>query len=524
MDLNLDPMTPVLVGIGTATQHVDDPNEAVEAIELMGRAGRAAIADAGGVGVAEAIDWIGVPEGTWGYRDPGRLLMGALGTAAATRTVVADVGILQQSLIDHALAEVSAGRARVALVVGGEAKFRGLRAAITDRPAPEIVQADDVVPDERLSPGSLAAVGVIDLEIIRNTVSPVTAYALIENAIAHDLGRTPAEHRDAVAALWARFATVAAANPEAWDRTGPDAAAIRDAGAGNRMISFPYTKRHCAQWNVDQAAALLVCTVGTADALGVPPERRVFAHASAVANHAAAVAERAAIGSCAGADLAAARVLELAGRPIDEIAHVDLYSCFPSAVERLAAALGLPLDDPARPLTVTGGLTFAGGPLNNYVLQALVVLVRRLRADPGSFGLSTSVSGFLVKQGFSIWSTDAPRAGFRRADVTAETATATETVEVVDLAAIPDAAAGPAPAAAAHAAARPAVTATIASWTVDFAAGDPSRAVVIADLAGEGVERRRTIVESRELTTIEALLAADPVGRVILVRGGEFTI
>ena len=40
-------------------------------------------------------------------------------------------------------------------------------------------------------------------------------------------------------------------------------------------------------------------------------------------------------------------MLELAGVGVDDIDHVDVYSCFPSAVQVAAAELGLPLGDSA---------------------------------------------------------------------------------------------------------------------------------------------------------------------------------
>jgi acetyl-CoA C-acetyltransferase len=498
----------VLVGAGVADQKQDDPADAVEAIELMHRAVADAADDAGSRALTGHVTWIGVPEGTWGYRDPGALLAERLARPRAdVHTVVADVGILQQDLITRAIDAV-AGGAKVALVVGGEAKHRQLRGVITGVATPETVQGDDVVPDERLAPGSMAALGVHDLEIIRNTVTPVAAYALIENAIGHASGRTLDEHREHVAQLWARFAAVAATNPHAWDRSAPAAPAIRDPGDGNRMISFPYTKRHSAQWNVDQAAALFLCTVETARAMGISDDRWVFPHAAAVSNHPVPVSQRAAVHRSPGAEVAAPKALELAGITTDDLTHVDLYSCFPSAVEVFAGALALPLDDAARPLTVTGGLTFAGGPLNNYVLQALVELARRLRHDAvaGAFGLSSSVSGFLVKQGFGLWSTSAPARGFRSIDVSAEAAERAGPEKVLD------------------ADARGA--ATIATYTVDFADGRPARSVVLADVdadAGDG-DGARTIAESRDPSVAEALMARDPIGRRAVVDGGAFRL
>ena len=71
---------------------------------------------------------------------------------------------------------------------------------------------------------------------------------------------------------------------------------------------------------------------------------------------------------------------------LDDVARFDLYSCFPSAVQVAMRALGI-ADDDARPLTVTGGLGFAGGPVNNYPTHAIARMVEVLRGDPGELRL-----------------------------------------------------------------------------------------------------------------------------------------
>jgi len=489
----------VLVGAGVAHQR-EVAGAGLDAIALMAKAVDTAAVDAGSSEVLARIDWIGTPEGTWRHRDPGHLLAPRIGPLAAgdphaVTTVVADVGILQQDLLNAAAAAVMGG-ARVALVVGGEAKFRALQATIAGVELEDPDEPEDAAPDARIKPDAL---GVSDLEIVRNAVSPVVAYALIENAFGHALGRTPAAHGAAVAELWARLAAIAADNPDAWDRTGHDVSAIADGQApGNRMIAEPYTKRHSAQWNVDQAAALLFCSLETAQQLGIAEERFVFPRASVVANQAVPVSERRDIHRSVGAEIGAPALLDLAGISIDDVAHLDLYSCFPSAVEILGAALGLDVDAESRPLSVTGGLAFAGGPLNNYVLQALVALAARLRGDPGSVGLSTSVSGFLAKQGFSLWSTTPPARGFKSVDVSAQVAEAQDLVPVVD-----EAGGG-----------------TIATWTVDHSAGAP-RSVAIVDRR----DGTRTIGVSHDGAVAAALLADDPIGaRAEVAAGGELTV
>ncbi len=494
-----DGRTPVIVGVGAVDQRHEDPTEAVEAIDLMVRAVEAALVDSGGAGLRRRIRWIGVPDGTWGYLDPGRLLAERLGVAHPDQvhTVLAEVGVVQQDLLTTAAGRIAAGDLDVALVVGGEAKHRHLRGAITGIETPECVQPEGSEPDERWRPETLA---VLDLEIIRNTVTPVAAYALIERALGHaraDVdGPGEDDHRDDIARLWASFASVAAANERAWDRSGPTAAEIRDPGPGNRMISFPYTKRLSAQWNVDQAAAIVLCSADIAAELGVARDRWVFPHASTVSNHARSVAQRRHVHRSVGAEVAGPRVLELAGIAAADLGPVDLYSCFPSAVQLLAPALGLPLDDPARPLTVTGGLTFGGGPLNNYVLQAMVPLVELLRADPSRPGLSSSISGFLVKQAFSVWQAAPPHHRFRHDDVTSTVAASTDEVRVVDTTGR-------------------STGGLVATATVDVVDARPSRAVALVDLA----DGTRTIAESTDPDVAAALIDEDPIGRRVLIAG-----
>ena len=111
------------------------------------------------------------------------------------------------------------------------------------------------------------------------------------------------------------------------------------------------------------------------------------------------------------------RALELAGIGIDDVAHVDLYSCFPIAVQMGAAALDLALDDPARPLTQTGGLTFGGGPGNNYVTHSLAATAATLREHPGDFGLVSGLSYFATSHAIGIFSTTPPPQAFRHEDL-----------------------------------------------------------------------------------------------------------
>jgi acetyl-CoA C-acetyltransferase len=182
------------------------------------------------------------------------------------------------------------------------------------------------------------------------------------------------------------------------------------------MISWPYTKLMNSNNMVDQGAALVLTSVELATRLRIPAERWVYPQAGTAAHDTPAVAERAELHRSAAIRIAGARALELAGLGIDDIDYVDLYSCFPSAVQVAAAELGLGLDDPDRPLTVTGGLTFAGGPWSNYVMHSIATMAERLVANPGRRGLITANGGHLTKHSFGVYGTEPP-VEFRWEDV-----------------------------------------------------------------------------------------------------------
>jgi acetyl-CoA C-acetyltransferase len=176
------------------------------------------------------------------------------------------------------------------------------------------------------------------------------------------------------------------------------------------MISYPYTRLMNANARVDMGAGLVLCSLAAAREAGVADERLVFLHAAAEANDSNYLSTRMEFHRSPAVRIAGARALELAGRRVDEIDHFDLYSCFPSAVQVTAAELGVP---EGRPLTVTGGLTFGGGPLNSYGLHAIARMAEVLRAQRGAFGLVHGNGGWLAKHAIAVYSAEPPRDGFR---------------------------------------------------------------------------------------------------------------
>jgi acetyl-CoA C-acetyltransferase len=251
-------------------------------------------------------------------------------------------------------------------------------------------------------------------EAARGIVMPVQVYPVFENSLRASLGRTWDEHLQVISELWARFSQVAAGNPNAWLREPKTAEQIRTATSDNRMVGFPYTKSMNSNNDVDQAAALIMCSVEAAQRLGISEDRWVFPLAGTDAHDTPFVANRENLHSSPAIRVAGRRAFELAGVSVDDVKHVDLYSCFPVAVEIGAAELGHSLD---RQLTVTGGLTFAGGPWNNYVGHSIATMANVLREDPGSIGLCSANGGYTTKHAMGIYSTTPPADGFHWEDV-----------------------------------------------------------------------------------------------------------
>lgn len=474
--MSVDPTTPVLIGAGTAQQRFDERGAGRDLVGLIAQAILAAGADAG-PGALGRVGLVLAMRGMWPQRDPGGAALRALGLAPA-RSVAVNPGVLQTSVFARAADAVRDGQCDVALVVGGEAKYRDLRATIDGNPLEPADPGPE--PDKTWSPhGDILSKREIALRLVQATHH----YAMIENARRFADGQPIADHAREVAALWARFNEVARHNPEAWHREPFSAAAIAAAGPKNRPLAFPYNKWHNSQWNVDQAGALLFTRAEVARALEIPDDSWVYPHAIANSEHMVPVSARAHIDRSPGFAAAGKAALRATGLGVDDIAHLDLYSCFPIAVRTQTRELGI-RDD--RQLTVTGGMTWAGGPLNNYVVQSLAKMAQVLRNDPGAVGMVTAISGMITKQGVSLWSARPPRE-YRSIDVTAAARERTAVCEVVDATD---------------------TSVSVASYTV-LHDGERPRGIVVGDLGGG----RRALVQIDDPDIIAAMQTDEYCGR-----------
>ncbi len=481
--------TPVLVGVAAVQQKLSDYREALEPIALMEQALRGAADDAGSVELLGSADEILVPKSLWSYTDPGRLLADALGANNA-RTVLAEFGISQQALLNRACQRIQSGESQVVFVTGGEARYRAQCASRADVEATEVEQLN-AQPDEVLLPEDELW---SEVEAASGLGMPVGYYAIMDSALRHKQGLSVAEHRDEMAQMYAQFSEIAADNPEAWSDTPVTSSHIREHSAKNRMLAFPYTKLHNSQWTVDQAAGLILCSVQTAQQLGIVRNKWVFPLASTESNFMSVVASRADLGGSAGFRLAGEKLEALAGTRLADVSLCELYSCFPFAVRVQLQELGF---DRKSALSVTGGMTFGGGPLNNFVFQATVKMAQLLREQPAEKGLVTTVSGFLTKQALALWSASPPESSWAFADVTAAVRAATDVRELVG----DYRGAG-----------------TVAGYTVLYQGMDPWRAIAVFDIdAGQ-----RTVAYSEDGDMLSRMQEEECCGEVFQISAGQF--
>lgn len=403
----LAPTTPVLVGVGQVVLRTPDAAYP-DPSELAVRALRAAAEDCGaGQGLLARADAVfSVAPTSWQYRDVGALIAEAVG-AGAVDTVQSSPfgGDGGQLVLNEAAAAIAAGQYEVVLVTGAEA---GATQAAAQRAGIDPnwpVQGSSVHPTRTVGIDKAANNAA---ETTAGLLAPINMYALLESANRHRLGRTPAEHAHAVAELWSRMSAVAASNPHAWQPQEFTAEQIATPSDTNRLVSSPYTKLECANLTVDMASGIIVCSAAAAEAAGIAQDKWVFLHAGASGSDEWFVSERTELAASPAIAALGAAVLDHTGISADQLTHIDLYACFPVAVQIAARELGLPIDDPKRPLSVTGGLTFGGGPGNNYGGHAVATMVQRLRGEPESFGLATSLGWYLTKHAVGVYSATPP--------------------------------------------------------------------------------------------------------------------
>jgi len=457
---------------------------------------RAAAADAGAPAAISALESIKVVYSqSWQYDDPPGRLAERLGASARQSVYSGIGGSVPQVLVAESVEAIGDGQLDLGLVVGAEAlaTIRRLKKA-GDKP-----QWSHRTPERRPFPFDIP---FHPAEVANEIFEAFLTFALYDNARRAHLSRTIEQHRSRIGPLLSEMTKLAAADPaNAWFPVERSPAEIVEPTTDNRMVAFPYTKLMTSIMDVDMAAAILVASDEKADQLGVPIDQRVYLRGWGYAQDPDYVAERRDLWRSAAMMAASQAALNGAGIGIDDVAHLDLYSCFASSISFALDALGVdhdPFVTGERSPTVTGGLPYHGGPGSDYMTHSIVAMTERLRENSGDYGLVSGVGMHMTKHVYGLFSTE-PGA-LERPDL----AKLAEEVRVTQpVLAITDAAEGPA---------------TVAAFTVLHGPdGSAVSGALVCDLP-DGTRCYARLLDADALAVAEAEVF---VGKAVTLSPGE---
>lgn len=397
--MTADDRTPVLIGVGQVLNRIQDLNEALEPLDMMMQAIELAEQDSHSSGFLSHCDSIRVVRGMWSYQNPAKYIADSIGSSQAETVGTLIGGNQNQAVINETATQIQEGVLDLVLITGAEngnstTKARKLGKTLPQKETPGTY--DRIIGAEQRPEHH-------PFEVKKGINRAIQVYPMYDNAIRFHRNESIPQHLERVSGLWSRFNDVAQKNPNAWVQRDMSAEEIRTPSDSNRPISFPYTKFMNANMSVNMGAALIMTCVGKAKELGVPESRWVYPLAGVKGYDHFSASVRDEFFKSPGIRIVGERLLELADTTADDLEYVDLYSCFPSAVQVAAREYGLSED---RDLTVTGGLTFGGGPLNNYVMHSIARMVELLRDSENAKGLITANGGNIYKQVHGIYGSE----------------------------------------------------------------------------------------------------------------------
>jgi acetyl-CoA C-acetyltransferase len=378
---------PLIAGANEIADRPSDPIMAMEPAALMAEALLRAERDAGAP-LLPGLDSLDViNEISWPYLDPCSEVAARAGLSPR-RAVYGPVGGQTpiQAIHDAAL-RITRGESAIAAICGAEAAHAVRQAAKAAVKLPWSRRDESHVP-LRASTFQQPAARALDV------ATPAHVYPFYENACQRAWEQTPEQGQEESARVWAGYSAVAASRPAAWLTRPYEAQEIQAVTPQNRLIAWPYPKLMTANPIVNQGAAIILTSAGYARRAGISPERMIHILGGAAAQEPQDYLTRDCYDrvSAMKAVLTAVQRLLPPGR--DRFDHYELYSCFPCIPKMARRLLGL---EPGTPLTVTGGLTFFGAPLNNYMTHAAAAMAGGLRKGLGQTGLLYGQGGYATK-------------------------------------------------------------------------------------------------------------------------------
>jgi acetyl-CoA C-acetyltransferase len=421
----LHPRTPVLVAGAQFTQRTAREGKLLESLNPIGLLAKASWDALGEVGapIARAIDTVAVVRFTADSMDGGRLpnrmfrnpplsLAKKLGLQPRRALYGPAGGNTPQWLVNRIAEDIANGECEAALIAGAEylatllgAMRQNVHLGWNESPDCDPGADADEIGDNRT--------GTNEYERSYGLNFPVNVYPLFENAIRGIKKHSPSEHLEWLGRFFSPFSKVASENPYSWFPVARTPEEISTPSNSNRFVGFPYTKYLNAVIEVDMAASLIMTSVEKARELGIPESKWIYLRGCADAADIWNVTGRVNYHSSPAMRMMGNKAFAMADLDAGDLDFIDLYSCFPSAVELACQELDIAEDDP-RGLTITGGLPYFGGPGNNYVMHSIVAMAERLRTNPGRYGLCTGNGWYVTKHSAGIYSTEPPQGAWQR--------------------------------------------------------------------------------------------------------------
>ncbi len=391
---------PVIVAIGEITDRPSDLLHSREPIGLMSQALHRAEQDANADLLLRLDSLDIVHQVSWRYDKTASQLCDRLKIKPARAVYGVTGGESPMRYIHEAALRITRGESEIAAVVGAEAQYAVNKAKAAKIELPWTRIAKDIENPFKIEGRLNATMNA------HGAIRPIHVYPFYENASHVAWNQSPAEALRESSELYSRFSAVAARNPYSWSTKNLSIDEIKTPARDNRMICYPYTKHMVANPAVNQGAAVILTSYEKARALGIDKSKMIF-----VLGGAAAMEPRDYLQRDQYARSDAQEVVLNAMRALCDDHRVgldafELYSCFPCVPKMTRRVLGLSAD--ATP-TVTGGLSFFGAPLNNYMTHATCAMVRELREGHATTGLLYGQGEFVTKHHAIVLSRERPR-------------------------------------------------------------------------------------------------------------------
>ncbi|KKN25812.1 hypothetical protein LCGC14_0881000 [marine sediment metagenome] len=393
---------PVIVGASQYTQPKEIQNP-LDPLKLIAKVSQLAIENTEITNIKEFIDAVYLVHfASWSYEDAPAELCEMLGIKPSIKTLSSGGGNTSLRLLNEAALSITEGKSKMILLTGGETWYSTSLA----RKGKKVLNWPKQKVSKYPEAGKMKSLSKFELKY--NLSLPSLSFALLETALRAASGRSLEDHQLSIGKLYEKFSQVGSNNPFAWLKKSRSAQEIITPTQINRNVSHPYTKYMCSNPFVDQSGAVLLTNQEFAEELNIEPSKWIYLMGGGNLQNIFSITQRPSLVNSPAVKHASRLSLAQAGLKIEDIDLFDFYSCFPSMVQLIRNALKIKEDDP-RPLTLTGGMAFSGGPWNNYSLHPVITAVDLIRKNPSLKIMQVANGGYNTKLSVGIYGKAPPQ-------------------------------------------------------------------------------------------------------------------